>query len=227
MTTPGPKATSADMMSIHTLDNPDRRRPSATVESRPKSSRQTSTGRSPSCESVILTPRSSATSAQDSASSAKGYLPYWSDYTREISSELWSPTEIVLGGLEPNSSRPCSNATAGNSWFSISGTSAPRRRSRLTFSPSSLSSEPGSTDCGATVRKSRKIRLYPDAGQRAELRRWFGAARYAYNQTVELLSSEDAPKAVKREVRNHMNNDIYNGWSCCLTGICYRNFLSF
>ena len=25
------------------------------------------------------------------------------------------------------------------------------------------------------------------------MRRWFGAARYAYNQTVELLSSEDAP----------------------------------
>ena len=34
------------------------------------------------------------------------------------------------------------------------------------------------------------------------MRRWFGAARYAYNQAVELLSSEDAPKAVKREVRD-------------------------
>ena len=60
----------------------------------------------------------------------------------------------------------------------------------------------GSTDCGATTRKSRKIRTYPDAGQRAELRRWFGAARYAYNQTVELLSSENAPKAVKTKVRD-------------------------
>ena len=89
-------------------------------------------------------------------------------------------------------------------WFSISETSAPRRSSRLTFSPSSRSLEPASTDCGATTRKSRKIRLYPDVGQRAELRRWFGAARYAYNQTVELLTSEDAPKAVKREVRNHI-----------------------
>ena len=52
-----------------------------------------------------------------------------------------------------------------------------------------------STDCGATTRKSRKIRLYPDAGQRAELRRWFGAARYAYNQTVELLTSERRPES--------------------------------
>ena len=129
-------------------------------------------------------------------------MPYWNDYTREISSVLWSPTETVLGGLEPNSSRRCSSATAGNSWFSINATSAPKKSSRLTFSPSSRSLEPGLTDCVATVRKSRKIRLYPDAGQRAELRRWFGAARYAYNQTVELLTGENAPKAVKREVRD-------------------------
>jgi len=115
---------------------------------------------------------------------------------------LWSPTETVLRALEPSSSRRCSNATAGNSWFSISGTSAPRKNSRPTSSPSSMSLEPGSTDCGDTVRKSRKIRLYPDAGQRAELRRWFGAARYAYNQTIEMLTSEDAPPAVKTKVRD-------------------------
>ena len=190
------------MMSIHTLDNPDQLRPSATAVSRPRSSRLTSPDKSPSCENDTLTPRSSATSAPDSTSSAKDFLPYWSDYTREISSVLWSPTETVLRGLGPNSSRRCSNATAGSSWFSISETSAPRKSSRLTFSPSSRSSELGSTDCGATVRKSRKIRLYPDARQRAELRRWFGAARYAYNQTVELLTSEDAPPAVKTKVRD-------------------------
>ena len=39
--------------------------------------------------------------------------------------------------------------------------------------------------------------------QRAELRGWFGAARYAYNQTVELLRSEYAPPAVKAKVRDH------------------------
>ena len=130
------------------------------------------------------------------------FSPYWSEYTQEISSVLWSPTETVLRALERNSSRPCWNATAGNSWFSISGTSAPRKSSRLTSSPSSRYSGPGSMDCGDTVRKSRKIRLYPDAIQRAELRRWFGAARYAYNQTVELLTGDDAPKAVKTQIRD-------------------------
>ena len=52
------------------------------------------------------------------------------------------------------------------------------------------------------MRKSRKIRLYPDATQRVELRRWFGAARYAYNQTIELLTKEDAPPAVKTKIRD-------------------------
>lgn len=52
------------------------------------------------------------------------------------------------------------------------------------------------------MRKSRKIRLYPDATQRAELRRWFGAARYAYNQTVELLTGGDAQPAVKTKIRD-------------------------
>ena len=34
------------------------------------------------------------------------------------------------------------------------------------------------------------------------MRRWFGAARYAYNQTVDLLTGEDAPPAVKTKVRD-------------------------
>ena len=34
------------------------------------------------------------------------------------------------------------------------------------------------------------------------MRRWFGAARYAYNQTIELLTGEDAPRAVKTQIRD-------------------------
>ena len=52
------------------------------------------------------------------------------------------------------------------------------------------------------MRKSRKIRLYPDAAQRAELLRWFGSARYAYNQTVELLCGDDPPKAIGTKGRD-------------------------
>jgi putative transposase len=39
----------------------------------------------------------------------------------------------------------------------------------------------------STVVKSRKIRIYPDASQRAQIQRWFGVSRYVYNKTVEHL----------------------------------------
>ena len=200
--TSGHKAVSVDTTSSPISDGPDRRRPSATAASPARNNLQTSDGRSPSCASDTLTPRSSVTSVRDSTSSDGDYSPYWSDYTKEISSALWSPTETVLRGLEQNSSRYSSSATAESSWFSISGTSTPKRSSRLTFSPSSLSSALALRDCVDTIRKSQKIRLYPDARQRAEIRRWFGAARYAYNQTVELLTGEDAPPAVKTKIRD-------------------------
>ena len=128
------------------LGNPDQHRPSATAAS-PRSSRQTSTGRSPSCENDILTPRSSETSAPDSTSGAKGYLPYWSDY----SSVLWSPTETVLRGLERNSSDALER-NGGELVVSISGPQPRAKSSRLTFSPSS-------TVFGARVRTA----AIPDA----------------------------------------------------------------
>ena len=34
------------------------------------------------------------------------------------------------------------------------------------------------------------------------MRRWFGAARYAYNQTVDLLAGDDPPRAVKTQIRD-------------------------
>ena len=37
--------------------------------------------------------------------------------------------------------------------------------------------------------KSRKIRLYPTAEQRATLRKWLGTARYVYNQTLDYLKT--------------------------------------
>ena len=143
------------MTSTHTSDSQSPPSQSTTAASRPRSSRKTSSGRSPSCEHDTLTQRSSAMSAPDSTSRDGDCSPYWNEYIREISSRLWSPTETVLRALEPNSSRRCFPATAGNSWLSISGSSAPKRRSPRTSSPSSRYSGPGSTGCGDTARRSR------------------------------------------------------------------------
>ena len=44
---------------------------------------------------------------------------------------------------------------------------------------------------------SSKIRIYPDERQRSVLNRWFGAARYAYNRSIDMLTAEDADPIVK------------------------------
>ena len=48
-------------------------------------------------------------SPQASTSSARDVSPYWSEFTREISSELWSPTDLrsSLG------SQPCQARIGG------------------------------------------------------------------------------------------------------------------
>ena len=82
-----------------------------------------------------------------------------------------------------------------NSWFSTSEISAPRRNSPRIYSPSLLSSLPEPTDSEGTGRKSRKIRIYPDRHQRGKLKLWSDASRFTYNRTIELLTTDGAPKA--------------------------------
>ena len=112
-----------------------------------------------------------------------------------ISSHLWLPTATDSPGSGPNSSSKSSSETVANSWFSTSEISAPRRNSPRIYSPSLLSSLPEPTDSEGTGRKSRKIRIYPDRDQRAKLKLWFDAGRFTYNRTIELLTSDGAPKA--------------------------------
>ncbi len=45
-------------------------------------------------------------------------------------------------------------------------------------------------DYVSIVRKSKKIRIYPNSEQRQLFRQWFGTARFAYNKTVEYLKGD-------------------------------------
>ena len=139
-----------------------------------------------------------------STTDAKDLQPYWSDFIAEINSRLWLPTGTDSHASEPNSSSKCSSKTVANSWFSTSETSAPQKNSPRIYSPSLLSSLPEQTDSADTGRKSRKIRIYPDRQQKATLKLWLDAARFTYNRTIELLTSEGAPKAswtgVKKDI---------------------------
>ena len=175
--------------------NPPTLSSSVTAGSAAPSSGKTSPGKLPSCEKGTPMLRSCPTSAEDSTSGEKDLFPYWSDFTAAISSELWLPIETGLPGSEPNSSSKSSSKTVANSWFSTSEISAPRRNSPRIYSPSLLSSLPEPTDSEGTGRKSRKIRIYPDRDQKAKLKLWSDGSRFAYNRTIEILTSDGAPKA--------------------------------
>jgi putative transposase len=64
-----------------------------------------------------------------------------------------------------------------------------------------------SGDSSGTVTKSKKIRIYPDREQKATLRKWFAASRYAYNQAVEHLKTPETLaswKAIKTPLLHSM-----------------------
>ena len=126
-----------------------------------------------------------------SISNAKDLTPYWSPSVEEMSNKLWLPTKTVLQDLVSNLSSGLPIGTLQNSWFSKKLISAPTKNSHKIFSPSSTFSLVDSTDCVSTLRVSRKIRIYPDANQRAVLKRWMGTSRKIYNETIAFLKQPE------------------------------------
>ena len=158
-----------------------------------QSNETTSTGRSLSCKAGTGERKSSQTSALDSTSKGEGCYPYWTDYLAEKSSRLWLPTETVLRDLGQNSSSDSLNKTVANSWFSTKLYTARKRNLQRIFTPSSTSSLHDSRERVVTVTKSKRIRIYPTAEQRAMIQNeWFRANRYVYNQCVEYLNKGNA-----------------------------------
>ncbi len=131
--------------------------------------------------------------AADSTTIEKDSSSYWNDYIAEKSSKLWLPTKTVLQDLASNSSNGWHSKTGAGSWFSMTQVQAPKRNSHQIFCPSSIRSLVACTDYEGTDRQSKKIRVYPASKQRQIIRVWLDAARWFYNQTVEVLTGEGAP----------------------------------
>jgi putative transposase len=73
----------------------------------------------------------------------------------------------------------------GQSWFSTNLYTAQKPNSQPIFYPFFAESP----DSKATSRKSRKIRIFPSAEQRASLKQWFGVSRFVYNETIKYLQT--------------------------------------
>jgi putative transposase len=166
----------------------------AIAESDHQNKEKTSPAKSNSCKSDIQDPKSSKTLALDLTSKEKDCKPYWSDLCAAISSQLWLPAVTDCADLDSICSTSWLAKTVAGSWFSTNLLTAPNPNSRQICSLSSMSTASrkqataaACTGFGDTARKSRKIRLYVNAEQKALLRQWFGVSRYVYNATVKHL----------------------------------------
>lgn len=99
--------------------------------------------------------------------------PFWNGRCGDYASQMWMPsmTNTVMPII-------------GDTWFDASMTrhDAEGQFPSFEFSVSATTAE--------TPLKTRKIRIYPTAEQRAVMRRMMGTARYVYNQTVEYLKQD-------------------------------------
>ena len=145
----------------------------------------------------------SETSEEDSTSNEKGFLPYWNSSVADVSKRLWSPTKTALPDLDTTLSDGWSSVTVDNSWFSTMWRYPPKKNLSETSLLSCTVSPADSMDAGNTVRRAKKIRLYPTEEQRHLLRQWMGTARFVYNYTVEYLKQPGTKarwKALRKEI---------------------------
>lgn len=139
------------------------------------------------CKVNIHHMKSCRTSEVESTSKEKGFVPYWNERSREMSSKLWLPIEIDSQDLDLNLSSGLLKKTIADSWFSTTQVIPLNKNSYPTSCQSSQFSHVGFTDSGNTLIRSRKIRFYPNRSQSRILSRWFGTARFVYNKTIEYL----------------------------------------
>jgi len=132
----------------------------------------------------------------DAALSRKNLTPYWNAACGAISPQLWLPTAIDSHGSVLTLSTVGLNATVDKSWFT-SNLLTPSQPTNwyTTYSPFLVPLLSECTPLANTVTKSKKIRLYPTKEQRFIFRRWLGAYRYVYNQTLAYLKTleDNAP----------------------------------
>ena len=161
--------------------------PYATAESHQRSKEMTSRDKSTSCARSIRMLKLSEILEAVSTSKDAGFKTYWTDFSREISSNLLLPTGI---DSVDSASKRCNtwwNKTVVNSWFSTSLFTVRVKNSPLICFQSCMSSVAGCPDSADIVTKSRKIPLLLTCEQKKTLRFWAAGKRAAYNETLKYL----------------------------------------
>ena len=122
----------------------------------------------------------------------KALKPFWNQRCLEASKKLWLPTEIDSAALHLSSSNSSSKCTKLNSLFSTIKIKNPRRlNSQTTSCPLYTSTVADKWDAEDTLKRARKIRLYPTKKQSKKLKQWSGTARYVYNNALNGIKNNN------------------------------------
>lgn len=160
----------------------------ATLECHQQSNAMTFDDRKNTCASGIPFTRSSEISEVESTSKGKDFQPYWNECAADWSQKLSLHTGTGCVDLGSTSLSRRVNFTGQESWFSIKQRTHPKGKWSETYAQSSMFSPVAFTDSGDTLIGSKKIRIYPRTPeQKMLLMSLFGASRFFYNQTVDLL----------------------------------------
>ena len=183
------------------------RKTTATAASRRQSKKTTLKGKSSSCPKDFQTTPFSKMLGLGSISNENNCSSCSKNAQWGESEKLSLPTETDFADLDLNCLSGSSLKTLSNSWFSNKKSFLLNKNWLQTCYPSSPSFQVEFTDSENTVTRSRKIRVYPNKEQKSILSNWFGASRFAYNKTVELLKHPDT-KAQWKSIKTDLMQDM-------------------
>jgi IS605 OrfB family transposase len=160
--------------------------------------------------SVVNTQITSACQTLEAASTSnvKGFCPFWTMQSGEISRKLLLPTRTDCVGLDSNSSNECSDLLGGKSWFSIKRCVPPNKNLSGTFSQSlrslaldstvyevthsdeklGMRTKPENNENGL---KTLQMRFYPSKDEElrllADCTRW----KWYYNACLDIVNTDE------------------------------------
>ncbi|CAG8511482.1 1786_t:CDS:2 [Gigaspora margarita] len=174
-----------------------------------------------------------------SAQTTKIFKPYWNEYTKEISQKLplHKKADPVITNF--NLSNSPSRRLTQNSWFSVKELKCTTQQDNLQTVSSHYAttswqeiteyiqekikenvSEPKKKRQKMTSKKEvagkvKKIKLFPTQKQRETLIKWFGTARWTYNQALSAVEKDGVSQNKKALRAMCVNSELFqneNKW---------------
>ena len=143
----------------------------------------------------------------------------WNGCSRDTTRNSWFSTTLTeaISGMKPMNSAMTYSPSLLSSWLATTEGGPQQIASDAAAKPAKKAKiiTKKQTPEKPNAAKARKIRVYPSVSQRALLLKWFGTARWTYNQCLEAIKENRAQKTKKDLRALLVNNDNYamvNQW---------------